>query len=178
MKPIINIYDAELGYQLQHGDQFEVRAAPLAEKVGARMIGANLTTVPPGKAAFPFHHHYANEEHFLILRGSGKLRSGSETYAVRVGDYIVSPAGGAEHAHQLVNTGGEDLVYLSLSTLLTPEVVGYPDSAKIGVRPQPYGAPASKRYLIAESDLDKAQYWDGEDGRQVRALVEMEQGKS
>lgn len=172
MKPIINIADAQVTNQQQHGEQFEVRAAPLAAGIGAKMMGANLTTVPPGKAAYPLHHHYANEEHFFILRGRGTLRWGAETYALCEGDYIVNPPGGPEHAHQIVNTGEQDLVYLSLSTLIAPEVVGYPDSAKTGVRVLPYGAPGSKRYLIPDAELEKAQYWDGEDGSRVRELVQ------
>lgn len=171
MKRVLNIDDAAVSRTLAHGDAFDVRMAPLAELLGARQIGANVTRVPPGKAAFPFHHHYANEEHFLILRGTGVLRCGEETHPVRPGDYIVNPAGGPEHAHQLVNTGTEELMYLALSTLVTPEVVGYPDSAKVGVRPEPY-SPTGKRWLVPNGELDKTQYFDGEDGARVRAIVD------
>ncbi|MGH8461274.1 MAG: cupin domain-containing protein [Stenotrophobium sp.] len=171
MKPIINIADASRSYTLKHGERFEMSGAPLAELLGAKMIGANLTTVPPGKAAFPFHHHYANEEHFFILSGSGTLRTGAETFAVKSGDYIVNTPGGPDHAHQLINTGSENLVYLALSTMQSPEVVGYPDSDKTGVRPLPYGAPGGKRYLIQDALLEKAEYWDGEDGAQVQAVL-------
>ena len=124
MKPLINIAEAERSYHLSNGTYFEAHMAPLAEKVGGRAMGANLTTVPPGKAAFPLHHHYANEEHFFVVRGSGLLRHGTAVHLVRAGDYIVSPAGGPEQAHQLVNTGNEDLVYLAISTTLAPEGVG------------------------------------------------------
>lgn len=175
MKPVLNIADAECSYTLKHGEHFEMRGAPLAELLGATSIGANLTTVPPGKAAFPFHHHYANEEHFFIVRGGGVLRYGTETYAVKSGDYIVNPAGGPEHAHQLINTGSEDLVYLALSTQQAPEVVGYPDSGKTGVRPLPYGTPGGKRYLIPDAQLEKSDYWDGEDGSQMRAALNKDQ---
>lgn len=169
--PMLNIDDAPVTRTLSHGDTFDVKMAPLAEVLGARQIGANVTRVPPGKAAFPFHHHYANEEHFLILRGHGTLRAGSSVHPVRPGDYIVNPAGGPDHAHQLINTGTEELVYLALSTMQTPEVVGYPDSGKIGVRPEPYSTTGT-RWLVNTSDLDKAQYFDREDGAQVRAVVD------
>jgi uncharacterized cupin superfamily protein len=109
MKPILNIADAAQSRALANGDFFDVKMAPLAELIGGKKIGANVTTVPPGKAAFPLHHHYANEEHFFILRGNGVLRFGSESYPVKPGDYIVAPGGGPEHAHQLINTGSEDL---------------------------------------------------------------------
>lgn len=52
------------------------------------------------------------------------LRIGVETFDVKPQDYIVNRPGGAETAHQLVNTGNEDLVYLAVSTAVLPEVVG------------------------------------------------------
>jgi uncharacterized cupin superfamily protein len=175
MKPIINIADAEQSRSLSHGDAFEVKMAPLAERIGAQKMGANVTTVPPGKAAFPIHHHHANEEHFFVLRGTGRLRCGGEVYDVRPGDYIVNPPGGTEHAHQLINTGSDDLVYLAMSTMIYPEVVGYPDSAKTGVR---VSLAPDGRFLIRDGERNKTDYWDGEDGAQVRAVLKKPQGSS
>src|ERR1700730_10413650 len=109
MHPILNIADAE-SRPITNGDVFEARLAPLAERLGGVRIGANVTTVPPGKAAFPLHHHFGNEEHFFIISGSGTLRFGDATHAVTPGDYIVTPPGGAGLAHQLVNAGPDDLV--------------------------------------------------------------------
>ncbi len=168
MKPIVNIADAPVSHLLAHGDIFEMRMASFSDELGATRIGANLTTVPPGKAAFPFHHHYANEEHFFVVRGNGLLRFGETVHAVRPGDYIVAPAGGPEFAHQLVNTGNEDLVYLGLSTRNAPEVVGYPDSGKTGVAAVPYGAPGPARFVVADDQRGTTDYWDGEDGKAVR----------
>ncbi len=169
MKPLINIADAPLLGELKHGEVFEVRMRGLSDEAGGKAIGANLSTVPPGKAAFPFHHHYANEEHFYVISGTGTLRAGSETYPVRAGDYIVNPAGGPEHAHQLINTGSVELVYLGISTRIAPEVVGYPDSGKTGVAAVPRGAPGPARFLVADGDRARLDYWDGEDGSQLRA---------
>lgn len=171
MKPLINIEDAPQIGHLSHGAQFEMRMQALSDPAGGKAIGANLTTVPPGKAAFPFHHHYGNEEHFYVLRGQGLLRVGTEQYPVRPGDYIVNPPGGPEHAHQLINTGTEDLVYLGLSTRQYPEVVGYPDSGKTGVAVVPWGAPGPERFLVADGERSKTPYWDGEDGAAVDAAL-------
>jgi uncharacterized cupin superfamily protein len=129
-----------------------------------------VTRVPPGKAAFPIHHHHANEEHFFILSGSGVLRVGAETYAVKPQDYIVTLPGGAELAHQLVNTGSEDLVYLAISTLIVPEVVGYPDSRKTGVRIANGEAPDA-RFLVPDAARNTVGYWDAEDGARVAEIV-------
>lgn len=171
MKPIVNVFEAPVTDKLTHGEHFEVRMAQLAAGLGAQDIGANLTRVAPGKAAFPFHHHHANEEHFYVVRGNGVLRFGAETFPVKPGDYIVTPAGGPDRAHQLVNTGHEDLVYLSLSTKKVPEVVGYPDSGKTGVRLAPPGPSGPGRFIVDDAARDKLGYYDREDGARVRDLV-------
>ena len=168
-KPIINVADAPM-YRGKHGERFEFVMAGLARTVGARAIGANVTRVPPGKAAFPLHHHHANEEHFFILSGSGVLRVGDATYPVKPQDYIVNLPGGADTAHQLVNTGTDELVYLAISTQLLPEVAGYPESGKTGIR-LGMGEAADVRYLLRDTDKDAIGYWDGEDGRGVETIL-------
>lgn len=171
-KPILNIADASVEHQLAHGEHFAVTMAPLADKLGATLIGANLSTVPAGKAAFPFHHHYGTEEHFFIVRGSGVLRYGTERYLVAAGDYIVSPRGGPEHAHQLINTGTDDLVYLAISNRIAPEVVGYPDSQKTGVAAQAWGTQGGlQRFLVTDGQRDFDHYWAGEDGKEVQQIL-------
>lgn len=170
MVPILNISDAK-SRESTHGDYFAARVAPLSQHLGATMIGANVTTVPPGKAAYPFHHHHANEEHFFIVQGTGTLRFGDDAHPVKPGDYIVTPAGGPELAHQLVNTGAEDLVYLALSTMTAPEVVGYPDSAKTGVAAVSFDS-GGRPFLVEDKLRNTKGYWDDEDGAKIRALME------
>lgn len=168
-KPIINVADAPV-HAGKSGERFEYTMTALGDSAGARAIGANVTRVPPGKAAFPLHHHHANEEHFFILSGTGVLRVGEETFAVKPQDYIVNLPGGAETAHQFVNTGPEDLVYLAISTAVVPEVVGYPDSGKTGVRFAMSQAP-NARFLVQDAAKNTVGYWDGEDGDRVAAIV-------
>ena len=170
MKPIVNLTTKEPTRGLAHPPAFEFSSVPLGEPLGSKAIGANVTRVPPGRAAFPFHHHYANEEHFLILGGTGVLRYGAETFPVGPNDYIVTPAGGPETAHQLINTGEADLVYLALSTTIVPEVVGYPDSAKTGVAAVPWGQDPP-RFVLRDARKAETGYWDGEDGANVAAAV-------
>jgi uncharacterized cupin superfamily protein len=126
--------------------------------------------VPPGKAAFPLHHHHANEERFLILSGTGVLRVGTVTWPVNPQDYIVNLPGGPNSAHQLVNSGHEDLVYLAISTMQVPEVAGYPESGKTGARLGMGEAPES-RFLLKDGDKDAVGYWNGEDGSGVEAIA-------
>lgn len=169
-KPLINVADAKTHTE-RHGDRFEFSMALLAGVLGAKAIGANLTRVPPGKAAFPFHHHQGNEEHFFVISGSAVLRRGNEEFAVKPFDYIVHCAGGPDCAHQLINTGEQELVYLAISTLNVPDVVGYPDSGKTGFR---VGADNDSRFLIADAAKiarTAAEYWKDENGDRVEEVI-------
>ena len=168
-KPLINVAEAET-HSGGSGETFAHEMTELSLPLGARQIGANLTRVPPGKAAFPFHHHHGNEEHFFILSGTGVLRLGARRYEVKPQDYIVNLPGGPESAHQLINTGAVDLVYLAISTSIVPEVVGYPDSGKTGVRPSSLDDDPAL-FRIPDSAKNTVAYWDGEDGAAVAAVV-------
>jgi len=170
-KPIINVVDAPTSSDAS-GERFGYSMTELASELGAQAIGANITRVPPGKAAFPVHHHFANEEHFFVLSGSGVLRLGSETYSVKTNDYIVNLPGGPDHAHQLINTGTEDLVYLAISSRVFPEVVGYPDSGRTGVCTNRDNASTSI-FLLKDSAKNTLQsFWQNEDGARVAAICQ------
>ena len=148
------------------GDKYEARLGQIAARLGAKKLGYNVTVVPPGKRAFPHHSHHVNEEMFFILEGEAELRFGEETHAVRKGDVIACPPGGAEVAHQLINTGDADLKYLAVSTVESPEVAHYPDSGKYGTMLSlgerlPDGRPNALRFFAREqATMDD--YWDGE----------------
>ena len=168
-KMVINVSDAPT-HSAASGEFFAYSMTELAAELGARAIGANVPRVPPGKAAFPFHHHHANEEHFFVLSGSGVLRHGTDLQPVAANDYIVNLAGGGECAHQLINTGSQDLVYLAISTNVIPDVCGYPDSGKTSVRTAPFGEPNS-RFLIPDACRDSVEYWELEDGKHVGEIL-------
>ena len=73
---------------------------------------------------------------------------------------------GPSYAHQLRNTGGGALRYLCFSTLSTAEVVGYPDSKKVGAMAAPSMEAALKgetwvRVLAFQSS--QVGYYDGEE---------------
>lgn len=149
-----------------HGTRFAGEGARLGALLGSRQLGAQYQVVPPGKAAYPCHTHHINEELFVILSGSGTWRRGDERWPIRAGDLVAAPAGiGAAHAHQIVNTGAEPLVYLSISTRHPTDVVEYPDSGKFAVTsgiPEGQGglSAAFRRIAPDDSHLD---YWAGED---------------
>lgn len=171
--PVINVADARTRTEAS-GEHFAYSMTELASALNAKAIGANLTRIPPGKAAFPFHHHYGNEEHFFVISGSGVLRTSDQMHDIRKNDYIVNLPGGPEHAHQLINTGSDELVFLAISSRIVPEVVGYPDSAKTGVRADSLDEESS-RFLVSDSSRNAMGYWDDEDGSQVLAIVSQKQ---
>jgi uncharacterized cupin superfamily protein len=163
--PILNIADVPLDYELSHGEQFAAKVGRIAPKIGAKKLGYNVTVLPPGKRGFPFHNHHANEEMFFILKGTGVLRYGKDEFPVREGDVIACPPGGPEVAHQLVNTGSEELRYLAVSTTIDTDVFQYPDSGKVGMAGgrvygtnPPQATFESKFYVEANT----ADYWDNE----------------
>lgn len=148
-----------------HGTRFSAKLGRVGPLIGAKQLGCQLHVVPPGKAAFPRHAHHVNEEMLVILSGEGTYRLGDESHPVRAGHVCAAPAGGVETAHQLVNTGAEDLRYLCLSTRHDPDVFEYPDSGKIGVAsgvPETGGLKSAKAFHLWSKDDTSLGYWDGE----------------
>lgn len=170
-KPILNIADVELlprpaafAATGSAAERFDARMGMIAARIGAQKLGYNLTAVPPGKRAFPFHNHRVNEEMFFVIEGEGEVRIGAAVYPIRTGDVVACPPGGKETAHQIINTGKMELKYLAVSTKLSPEIAEYPDSGKFGVYaeypPGPDAKPQGLRFIGRESlNVD---YWDGE----------------
>lgn len=138
--------------------RFEASTARLGTGLGLTRLGCNVTVVPPGKAAYPFHSHRANDELFLILAGRGELRLGAARHAVSEGDLIGCPAGDASTAHQLLNTGQAELRYLAISSAIDPEVCEYPDSGKVGA----YAGKGADGFYHLTRSADAADYWAGE----------------
>jgi len=125
---VININDVEMA-DLGNGAEFVAKRAQISKIVGSTGLGCAFIVVPPGKKAFPFHRHHAVHELFFIVSGEGECRVGDATVPVKADDMIAAPAGA--EAHQLVNTGPEDLRYLAISTMGSADIVEYPDSGKI-----------------------------------------------
>ena len=161
VKPVMNVADVPLN-ENAHGDTFAAKIGSFGKAIGSN-IGVMLHVVEPGKKAFPFHAHHMTQELFVILEGEGTYRFGAESYPIKAGDVCAAPTGGAEVAHQIVNTGKTTLRYLGISANPTGigDVVEYPDSGKFGVSAR-FDRATGKglRYIgRAENSLD---YWDGE----------------
>lgn len=170
-RPVINISQIELKPRLgafaptgAAAERYDARIGRIGMRIGARQMGYNITAVPPGMRAFPFHSHRVNEEMFFVLHGTGEVRFGGATYPIGPGDFIACPAGGEETAHQIVNTGAEELRFLAVSTMRSPEVCDYPDSGKFGLYAEfadaAGGKPQQLRFVGRHTQgMD---YWEGE----------------
>ena len=157
-KPFVNLDEVQFE-DIEENGYYTSKRALLGANIGARKLGYNLTELPPGKAQCPFHSHREEEEMFLILEGEGELRFGEQRFKLRRHDVIACPTGGAEVAHQIINTGGTTMRYLSLSTVSTTEVCEYPDSQKIGVFASTSPTSGLRRMFRAETGVE---YYDRE----------------
>ena len=166
MRPIMNLDQAEFDDVEENGIYTSSRAT-ISDHIGAKNLGYNLTVLPPGKVQCPFHSHHGEEEMFLILEGEGELRFGNERFAIRRHDVIACPPGGAEVAHQIINTGTTTMRYLSLSTLVEVEACEYPDSRKVSVVAGKRGARVLREIFLAETAVDYYEREQGQGGSQL-----------
>jgi uncharacterized cupin superfamily protein len=109
-----------------------------------------ITTVPPGKAAFPYHSHSEQWEFYHVISGSGIARDEAGEHSISKNDAFIFKPG---EAHQIINTGEENLVFYVIADNPLSEVCHYPDSNKWLVR-----LPEHK--IIRSESLD---YLDGEE---------------
>lgn len=115
---------------------------------GGHPFDVEIHRIPPGKANFPLHEHSAQWEAYYILSGSGQMRTPNGKEAIKAGDYLVLPPG---EAHQLINTGSEDLTFLVIADQPQADVIHYPDSGKWMVKPQ------RKVFEMTEADYFKGE---------------------
>jgi uncharacterized cupin superfamily protein len=153
-KHIVNVGDVTEDTHAD-GDHWGGSYKPLTPLLdaGRGRLGANLTRVPPGRTACPFHTHQREDEVFFVLSGRGVLRYGDAMDEIGPGDCISCPAGTGT-AHQIANPFDEDLVYLAIGLNDPHEVCTYPDNGKVLVRS-----------LKTIGFLHKADYMDGEPER-------------
>lgn len=157
----VNVFDdAWDGRRANPGFTWRFRA--LGRRLGGEALGACLYEVPPGQRMWPYHFHYANEELAIVVDGRPTLRTED-------GDRVLEPWSlvlfrrGPEHARQLRNDTDEPVRVLMVSTMIHPEVAGYPDTGKLNViaggRPE-IGVDAEVELMFRREDA--VGYFDGE----------------
>ena len=128
----------------------------VGQRIGGELIGASMYELEPGNRLWPYHTHHANEEWLVVVRGRPTLRTAEGEQNLDKGDVVAFPRGD-RGLHQVINHTDAPIRVLMLSTLITPEIVEYPDSGKVGTR----GASGERLFL---GRLGEAlEYWEGED---------------
>lgn len=154
MEGILHRNLEEIEEQHSQNGQFEyIRKEFLSKYDNTNMVAA-VYTIPPKKAAYPYHYHTRREEVFFILSGQGILRSPEGERPVKAGDmlYFAPTAAGA---HKLINSSEtEPLVYLDVDYRPDQDVAVYPDSGKVGV----WGKGIDRVYRLD----DNVDYFEGE----------------
>ncbi len=145
------------------GSSFAAERQRVDAAVGARKLGYSFFSVPPGKAAFPFHLHHTNEEMVYLVEGEGLFRIGRDEVKVSSGAFIALPPG-PDHPHQLINTSDRALKYLCVSTMEHPEIAEYPDSKKIGAY---VGGAGDGGFRALYRKEENVPYYDGENGGEI-----------
>jgi uncharacterized cupin superfamily protein len=109
-----------------------------------------LTRIPPGKIAYPYHSHSAQWEFYYVVSGKGAVRHKDGETPIATGDaFIFQP----DEPHTFSNDGSEDLVFFLVADNPIGESAYYPDSKKWLVR-------SPERRLMRGESLD---YFDGEE---------------
>ena len=159
----VNINDIKEEAWQSPGGKYAVSFKGISEALGRKPASLDLSKrhpfdlewnrVPPGKPNFPYHAHSAQWELYLIISGKGSVRHKDGTSEVERGDAFIF---GPDEAHQLINSGEEDLVYCVIADNPIGESSYYPDSGKWKVNK----SSPTDRVVIKGRETD---YFDGEE---------------
>ena len=110
---------------------FTARLAPRQKRVlgdvfGLRNFGVNLTRLPPGAISALRHAHTRQDELVYILEGEPTLVTNASETRLRPGMCAGFKAGTGD-AHQLVNRGERDVVFIEVGDRSPGDGVTYPD---------------------------------------------------
>jgi uncharacterized cupin superfamily protein len=152
-----NIFDPDFDEPREH-EGFRALRARTGYQLGAERLGASVWEVEPGQAAYPFHYHFTEEELVIVLEGQPSLRTPEGWRVLETGE-AVSFRRGRQGAHQLVNRSPERVRFLAVSTNGEPDLVIYPDSAKLGAAERLSAGGGFRKYFRLESAVD---YYDRE----------------
>jgi uncharacterized cupin superfamily protein len=120
--------------------------------IGARQLGYQITTIPPGKRFCPLHAEEHEEEVFIIWEGEAVIRTLRGEYTCREGDVIAFPTGDIG-AHQVMNKSDKPCRVFMLGMDDPKSVAYYPDSNKVLIG-------SRNRLIVRAAPL--LDYYDGE----------------
>ncbi|MEX2210146.1 MAG: cupin domain-containing protein [Gaiellaceae bacterium] len=127
---------------------------PVLPRFDGQLLGGSLYELPPHAKGWPYHFQHANEELLIVLAGTPTLRDPDGERTLAPGDCVLFPRG-PEGAHTVHNQADEPARFIMFSTLISPEMVSYPDSGKLAARSD-FG-----RGVFREDSI--VDYWEGEE---------------
>lgn len=98
----------------------------LGEVFGLKNFGVNLTTLAPGTVSALRHAHTRQDEFVYVLEGVATLLTDAGETRLAPGMCAGFRAGSGD-AHQLVNRGTVDVVYLEIGDRAAGDEIAYPD---------------------------------------------------
>ena len=120
----------------RRSNQMGVMNTDLAKQLGATQLGARFWRLGPGQASTR-HRHLAQQELYVVVEGTGRIRIGSELLTLSpLSTLVIEP----DTVRQIFNDTAEDALWLvvgapaeAANTLdMTPEQLAslYPDGPK------------------------------------------------
>jgi uncharacterized cupin superfamily protein len=92
----------------RRSNQMGVLNADIAKQLGAKNLGARMWRLEPGQASTK-HRHGAQEELYMLLEGTGRMRIGDEVHTLQPHDVLlVEP----RTVRQLFNDTDADALWL------------------------------------------------------------------
>jgi uncharacterized cupin superfamily protein len=152
-----NINDPHFDEPREHPG-FECMRARIGRQAGSERLGLSLWELPPGQAAYPYHHHLGEEELLVVLTGRPHLRTPAGWRELPPGEVVAFPRG-ETGGHQLANRTDETVRFLALSTSGEPDLVVYPDSNKLGAFERVAHGGGLRAMFRSSESVD---YYDGE----------------
>ena len=117
---------------------------------GGFPFDVELARIPAGKINYPLHAHAAQWEYYIVLSGAGTIvDSEGRNHDIGKGSHVVCPP---NEAHQIKNTGDEDLTYYIVSDHHPADVITYPKTGKRLIKPE--------YRVLSLNDID---YYEGEE---------------
>jgi uncharacterized cupin superfamily protein len=144
-----------------NGKTFVAKIGRVGKSLGLTGLGCTVHVVLPGKRAWPFHRHHVIDELIYVVSGTGEYRYGDKKLPVRAGDLASAPAG--TQAHQLINSGAQELRYLTISSMSGVDIIDYPDSGKVGLAAGIKNSDFKTATYAAMGHVTPADYFDGEE---------------
>jgi uncharacterized cupin superfamily protein len=123
----VNILSVELDESLDEAG-FRHTETAVAERLGARLIGASIYEGEPGIPIWPYHYHHGVEEWLYVIAGAPVLRDPAGKRALKPGDLVCFPSG---HTGAHTMEGPGRFVIFDTGREREPHMCVYPDSDKV-----------------------------------------------